>query len=574
MPLSIVTNKNVVAVPFSPNKDISFELDGKNKGPFATMISQSLALDPSRKEEAIEAISAQFASKSTDIMKLQLAIGSGMHYLGNALDHAHHHGTQDDGNPKKHLEQLFEQLGLENAPQKEDIISAMLEQNPEKISEPLIELFTQQVIEQDVAEALEFYNKLEAVARFYKIPGPAPTFQSILAGGIIGPSFDDVSIAEAIKQDPISAAHYFYDKVQNHAAKLEITAPTQDSKLEEAEEKINEALKSTPEWATSIAESKHLNIVVTVEGGNIETLAPNFLNTTFGGAETGGLSTKEGVYMNRRFLDSQTLVAEEIIHEAEGNLSEIFSLSKPWKAALENDLATSETKLRGNLLKNSQKHLTRNSPVPIELIKNIKPAQREDAEKFFQKIPLLGSKKANVGITKNGIKEDNPHAYTEALPDLNHIALMVQARIDEKEYYKAGMTGKKYSSVDEVMSTAFPSCWKLINGSAEGNQLIQNDTGEITEIAQDGVVPKHSVVVESLKEKAAKEEKSLHEKLENASQDANQGFILPNLIEAPRKIDSQKIKNPTNEATSVISNPNHIDKNIAPETKENISKEH
>ena len=62
MPLVLITDTDVAAVPFGKGKPYSFKLDAQNKGPFAGMVPLSHVLDPAKEQAVVDSLAGQFAN--------------------------------------------------------------------------------------------------------------------------------------------------------------------------------------------------------------------------------------------------------------------------------------------------------------------------------------------------------------------------------------------------------------------------------------------------------------------------------------------------------------------------------
>ncbi len=85
MSLTIVTDTDVAALPFSKEPQVSFRLDNDNKGPFAAILPLSHLLDPARERECTAQLAAQFAAIPATQMRDEFLNDSGIHYAVQAV---------------------------------------------------------------------------------------------------------------------------------------------------------------------------------------------------------------------------------------------------------------------------------------------------------------------------------------------------------------------------------------------------------------------------------------------------------------------------------------------------------
>lgn len=96
MPLVLVTDTDVAAVPFGKSKPYSFRLDAENRGPYAGMVPLSHVLDPAKEQASVESLAGQFANIPYTDVRDAFLNEHGPTYMANAVHKAEQYAA---GNP-------------------------------------------------------------------------------------------------------------------------------------------------------------------------------------------------------------------------------------------------------------------------------------------------------------------------------------------------------------------------------------------------------------------------------------------------------------------------------------------
>ena len=300
---------------------------------------------------------------------------------------------------------------------------------------------------------------------------------------------DDIKCIRELALDPEESARKHYHSLRKTALAQDIK-PLKAITIDQINA-VKKGLTSCPAFIANRANATHMKIALIDDKVDIGSIVSGvgLAEGTYSGRSTG-----KGVYVNSTLLNNPDLLREEIIHEVEQGvvpwktLPEYFSLQQPWMKAVCRDTAEG----KGNplyqwVLKNTQEFLIKN----------------------------IGIAKGNAALVPGAVFTPvDPHtttdvaemqSFTEALPDLSHIAAMVEEKLAKDKVIKIGanmigLGGQRYKSVEEVMQAALPNIWLMYEGAPEGMKLVQSSDGNVEAIGARINPPAGTTKVISLKE--------------------------------------------------------------------------